>query len=30
VLGIPGWWPENEVPAFYEDASVFRAGRRTR
>jgi hypothetical protein len=30
VLGIPGWWPENESPAFYDDASVFRAGRRTR
>jgi Protein of unknown function (DUF3025) len=30
VLGIPGWWPENDVPAFYEDVSVFRAGRRTR
>ncbi|SIT44291.1 conserved hypothetical protein [Paraburkholderia ribeironis] len=30
VLGIPGWWPENESPAFYDDASVFRAGRRQR
>ena len=29
VLGIPGWWPENETPAFYDDTSVFRAGRRT-
>ncbi|WP_240655697.1 DUF3025 domain-containing protein [Paraburkholderia phosphatilytica] len=28
VLGIPGWWPANEDPAFYDDASVFRAGRR--
>lgn len=27
VLGVPGWWPENEVPAFYADASVFRAPR---
>jgi hypothetical protein len=28
VLGIPGWWPANEAPSFYEDRSVFRAGRR--
>ncbi len=31
VLGIPGWTAANEDPAFYDDASVFRAGRaRTR
>ena len=30
VLGIPGWWPENEAPSFYEDPSVFRSGRRSR
>jgi hypothetical protein len=30
VLGIPGWWPGNESPAFYDDATVFRAGRRER
>jgi Protein of unknown function (DUF3025) len=24
VLGIPGWWPANENPAFYEDKQVFR------
>ena len=24
VLGIPGWWPANEAPAFYADATVFR------
>jgi len=24
VLGVPGWWPENNDPAFYADASVFR------
>jgi Protein of unknown function (DUF3025) len=24
VLGIPGWWPANEDPAFYEDKQVFR------
>ena len=28
VLGIPGWWADNEVPAFYDDKSVFRSGRR--
>ncbi|WDD96368.1 DUF3025 domain-containing protein [Burkholderia sp. FERM BP-3421] len=28
VLGVPGWWPENEDPAFYADPRVFRAGRR--
>ena len=25
VLGVPGWWPANEKPDFYDDASVFRA-----
>jgi hypothetical protein len=25
ILGIPGWWPANADPAFYEDRSVFRA-----
>jgi hypothetical protein len=30
VLGIPGWWAENESAAFYDDVSVFRAGRRSR
>ena len=24
VLGIPGWWPDNEDPEFYQDARVFR------
>jgi hypothetical protein len=24
VLGVPGWWPANEAPAFYADTSVFR------
>ena len=28
VLGVPGWWPDNEDPAFYADASVFRLPRR--
>ncbi|MEJ1172398.1 DUF3025 domain-containing protein [Variovorax sp. CCNWLW235] len=27
VLGVPGWWPENESPDFYDDAKVFRPGR---
>ena len=27
VLGVPGWWPANEDPAFYADPRVFRAGR---
>ena len=25
VLGVPGWWPANENPGFYDDASVFRS-----
>lgn len=25
VLGVPGWWPANEDPAFYADRHVFRA-----
>ena len=24
VLGIPGWWPDNEVVSFYADTQVFR------
>ncbi len=28
VLGIPGWWPANDAPAFYDDARYFRPGRR--
>lgn len=27
VLGIPGWWPDNEDPVFYEDERVFRLKR---
>ena len=27
LLGIPGWWPANEDPAFYADARVFRSAR---
>jgi hypothetical protein len=30
VLGVPGWWKDNASAAFYDDASVFRAGRRAR
>ena len=26
VLGVPGWWPENEDFSFYDDRSVFRSG----
>ena len=25
VLGVPGWWAENENPLFYEDILVFRS-----
>ncbi len=27
VLGIPGWWPENQNFSFYDDSLVFRARR---
>lgn len=27
VLGVPGWWPANEDPAFYADVGVFRPRR---
>lgn len=27
VLGVPGWWPDNENLAFYDDADVFRVSR---
>ena len=30
VLGIPGWTPESEDPAFYDDTAVFRPGRAPR
>lgn len=29
VLGVPQWWPANEVPGFYADPGVFRAARLT-
>lgn len=28
VLGIPGWWPANAMPVFYDDPTVFRSARR--
>ena len=27
VLGVPGWWPENTDPCFYDDPDVFRPRR---
>ena len=27
VLGVPGWWPENENFCFYDDSVVFRGAR---
>lgn len=27
VLGVPGWWVDNALPAFYDDSSVFRPRR---
>jgi hypothetical protein len=27
VLGVPGWWPENENFSFYDDPHVFRPRR---
>ncbi|OYV01271.1 MAG: hypothetical protein CFE45_05600 [Burkholderiales bacterium PBB5] len=27
VLGVPGWWPANAQPGFYDDAAVFRPPR---
>ncbi|HKX43282.1 MAG TPA: DUF3025 domain-containing protein [Burkholderiaceae bacterium] len=26
VLGVPGWWPANDDPRFYDDPAVFRRG----
>ena len=26
-LGVPGWWKQNESPAFYDNAQYFRSGR---
>jgi len=28
VLGVPGWWPANAEPGFYDDTEVFRPRRR--
>jgi hypothetical protein len=30
VLGVPGWWPENETASFYDNADYFRPGRSRR
>ncbi|MBS4097305.1 MAG: DUF3025 domain-containing protein [Sulfuricella sp.] len=27
LLGVPGWWQDNETPAFYEDTGYFRPKR---
>jgi hypothetical protein len=29
VLGVPGWWPANQVAGFYDDTTVFRPARAT-
>lgn len=29
VLGVPGWWPDNENFCFYDDSLVFRGARTT-
>lgn len=28
MLGLPGWWPDNQDPSFYADTQVFRPKRR--
>lgn len=28
ILGIPGWWPDNDQPAFYQNRDYFRRERR--
>ncbi|MEC5385309.1 DUF3025 domain-containing protein [Uliginosibacterium sp. H3] len=30
ILGVPGWWPANEEPAFYDNEQYFRRQRRRR
>lgn len=30
VLGVPGWWPDNESEVFYDNADYFRPGRMRR
>ena len=29
VLGVPNWWPANDLPGFYDNPGVFRAARLT-
>jgi hypothetical protein len=28
ILGVPGWWPENNQESFYDNTAYFRPGRR--
>jgi len=28
MLGVPGWWPDNEQPEFYDNTDYFRAKRK--
>lgn len=30
LLGVPGWWPDNEREDFYDNTDYFRPGRRSR
>lgn len=30
ILGVPGWWPDNEDPAFYDNQDYFRPRRKQR
>ena len=30
ILGVPGWWPANTDPGFYQDSTVFRPARQRR
>jgi hypothetical protein len=30
VLGVPGWWAENEQESFYDNRTYFRPGRMRR
>jgi hypothetical protein len=29
VLGVPGWWADNENFSFYDDSDVFRPAKRS-
>jgi hypothetical protein len=30
LLGVPGWTPDNDDPAYYDNTAYFRPGRRSR